>query len=296
MSSRRSLAEIHIAVFLFGLAGLFGKWLFFSPIIIVLGRVFFASITLSLLLWLSKQSLKITPSINYVYLFLLGILLSIHWISFFQSIQVSTVAVGLLSFSCYPVLTAFFEPLFFREKLIKINIFYALLCIFGIFLIIPRFSLENSIYQGVLWGLFSGATFAVLTILNRKFSQQFSSILIAFFQDLSATLILIPFIFFIPHKLDAKNIFLLFLLGVFCTAGAHSLFIKGMRHIKAQTASIINSLEPVYGIILALIFLHEMPSLRTVMGGVIVLVAAIAATLSLGSGFHKFSTSRKARQ
>ncbi len=69
-----------------------------------------------------------------------------------------------------------------------------------------------------------------------------------------------------------------------------------MRHIKAQTASIINSLEPVYGIILALIFLHEMPSLRTVMGGVIVLVAAIAATLSLGSGFHKFSTSRKARQ
>jgi len=296
MSSQRSLAEIHVAVLLFGLAGLFGKLLFFSPIIIVLGRVFFATITLALLLLVSKQSLKITPAKNYLYLFLLGILLSIHWISFFRSIQISTVAVGLLSFSCYPVLTAFFEPLFFKEKLIKINIFYAFLCILGIFLIIPRLSLENSIYKGVLWGVFSGITFAVLTILNRKFSQQFSSLLIAFFQDLSATLILIPFMFIIQPKLNAKNIFLLFILGVFCTAGAHSLFIKGMRHIKAQTASLINSLEPVYGIILALIFLHEIPSLRTIAGGVVVLVAAIAATLSFGSDIHKFSPSREGRQ
>lgn len=293
MRFRRSLAEIHTAVLLFGLAGLFGKWLLLSPIIIVLGRVFFASVTLVFLMWVSKQSLKIEPSINYLYFFLLGILLSIHWISFFQSIQVSTVAVGLLSFSCYPVLTAFFEPLFFREKLIKINIFFAFLCIFGIFLIIPRFNLENSTYQGLLWGLLSGATFAVLTIINRKFSQQFSSLLIAFFQDLSATLVLISFLFVLQPQLNARNIFLLFLLGVFCTAGAHSLFIKGMRHIKAQTASIINSLEPVYGIILALIFLYEIPSLRTILGGIIVLVAAIAATVSSGAGLHKFHNLRK---
>lgn len=296
MNSQRSLAEIHVAVLLFGLAGLFGKWLLFSPVIIVLGRVFFASITLGLLLWFSKQSLKIAPKKNYVFLFLLGILLSVHWISFFQSIQISTVAIGLLSFSCYPVLTAFLEPLFFREKLIKINIFIALLCILGIFLIIPQFNLENSTYKGVLWGVFSGVTFAVLTILNRKFSQQFSSLLIAFIQDLSATLVLIPFLFILQPQLNARNIFLLFLLGVFCTAGAHSLFIKGMRHIKAQTASIINSLEPVYGIILALIFLHEIPSLRTILGGIIVLVAAMAATVSSGLGLHKFHHFKKQKQ
>ena len=291
MNHQRSLAEIHLAVLLFGLAGLFGKWLSFSPVIIVLGRVFFASLTLALLLWLSGQSLKIASTKNYFYLFLLGFLLSVHWISFFQSIQISTVAIGLLSFSCYPVLTAFLEPLFFKERLIKTNIFYAFLCILGIFLIIPRFNLENSIYRGVLWGLLSGITFSVLTILNRKFSQQFSSLLIAFFQDIFATLLLIPFFFIIRTPLSSENIILLLILGVFCTSSAHSLVIKGMRHIKAQTASIINSLEPVYGITLAFLFLGEIPALRTIMGGVVVLVAAIAATLSSGSGLHKFHNS-----
>lgn len=284
-----------MAVLLFGLTGLFGKWLLISPVMIVLGRVFFASITLSLLLWLSKQSLRIAPSKNYILLFFLGFLLAVHWISFFQSIQISTVAVGLLSFSCYPILTAFLEPLFLREKLIKTNIFYALLCIFGIFLIIPRFNIEDSIYQGVLWGVFSGITFSVLTILNRKLSQQYSSLPIAFFQDFFATLLLIPLFFIIKPNLSAKNIVLLFILGVFCTAGAHSLFIKGMRHIKAQTASIINSLEPVYGIVLAFLLLHEIPSLRTIVGGFIVLAAAMAASLSSGSGFRKFYNSQKVK-
>ncbi|MFQ6108892.1 MAG: DMT family transporter [Candidatus Aminicenantales bacterium] len=293
MTPKKSLLEIHTAVLLFGLAGLFGKWLPISPVMIVLGRVFFASITLALLLWFSREGLKIRPARNYFFLCLLGLLLSVHWISFFQSIQLSTVAVGLLSFSCYPVLTAFLEPLFFKEKLIKINILYALLCILGIFLIIPRFEMENTVYQGVLWGVFSGMTFAVLTILNRKFSQRFSFLLIAFFQDVFAALVLIPSFFIIRPHLTTRDIALLFLLGVFCTAGAHSLFIKGMRHIKAQTASIINSLEPVYGIILAFILLGEAPSLRTIAGGVVVLFAALATTLTSGSGLHKFYSFKK---
>ena len=280
MSHRRSLGEIHAAVFLFGLAGLFGKWLFISPVLIVLGRVFFASLTLALILWISGESIKITPSKTYVFLFWLGFLLAVHWITFFQSIQVSTVAIGLLSFSCYPILTAFFEPLFFKERLIKINIFFAFLCLLGIFLIIPRFQLENSTYRGVLWGILSGILFAVLTLFNRKLSQEYSSLVIAFFQDFFAALLLIPFLFILSFRPAIKDIILLGLLGVFCTAGAHTLFIKGMKHIKAQTASIIHSLEPVYGIILAYFLLQERPSLRTIVGGIIVLAAAVAATLS----------------
>jgi len=277
--SKRSLFEIHIAVLLFGLAGLFGKWITLSPVIIVLGRVFFASITLGLLLWLSKQKIKISSSKDFFYFLLLGIILSIHWISFFKSIQVSTVAVGLLSYSSFPVFTTFLEPFFFREKLAKRNIFFAFLCVIGIFLIIPRFDLSNSIYQGVLWGLFAGFTFSVLTILNRHLSQRFSGSLIAFFQDFVATLILFPFFFVIRTALNTKSILLLLILGVFCTAGAHSLFIKGMKYIKAQTASILSALEPVYGIVMAYLFLQEIPSLRTIIGGVIILGTAFVVTL-----------------
>ncbi len=278
MQKRQSLLEIHTAVVLFGLAGLFGKWLALSPFIIVLGRVFFASFAIFLFFLLSRQSLKISPKTNYTLFILLGFILAVHWVAFFRSIQISTVAVGLLSYSSFPVFTAFLEPLFFRERLAPSTILLSLLCVFGIFLIIPRFDLSDSVYKGVLWGLFAGFTFSVLTILNRKLSQNYSSLLITFYQDFSATLFLIPFFFILRPHLSLREVFHLLFLGLFCTAAAHSLFIKGMRHIKAQTAAIISSLEPIYGIVLALLLLQEIPRVRTVLGGVIILAATLAVT------------------
>ncbi len=272
MNKHKSLLEVHSAVLFFGLAGLFGKWLSISPLTIVFGRVFFASAVLALFLWFSKQNFKISPARNYALLVMIGSILSVHWICFFKSIQVSTVAVGLLSFSTYPVFTTFFEPLFFKEKIIKINIFFSVLCISGVFLIMPRFDLNNSTYIGVLWGLLSSFTFAVLTILNRKLTRNYSSLIIAFYQDFFAMVFLLPLILILHPLVNTNDMLLLAILGVLCTAGAHTLFIEGMKQIKAQTASIIHSLEPVYGIVFAFLFLQEMPSQRTILGGVIILL------------------------
>lgn len=281
MDKKKSLFEIHTAVLLFGLAGLFGKWLILSPFIIVLGRVFFASITLVLLLWFSKQSMKISPRKNYLYFIFLGLILAVHWVSFFKSIQISTVAVGLFSFATYPVFTTFLEPLLLKEKIVKMNISFSLFCVIGVFLIIPSFGLDNSTFVGVLWGLLSSITFAVLTILNRKLTQHFSSLLIAFYQDFFAMLFLLPFYFVLRPALNTNDILLLCVLGVFCTAGSHTLFIKGMKRIKAQTASMIHFLEPVYGIIFAFFLLHEIPSLRIILGGIIILWGQILIILRI---------------
>ncbi len=279
MEKKQSLVEIHTAVVLFGLAGLFAKWLTFSPFIIVLGRVFFASLTLFLFFLLIKKNMRISPAKNYAVLIFMGFILAVHWAAFFQSIKISTVAVGLLSYSSFPVFTAFFEPLFFKEKVEISTILYSLFCVCGIFLIIPRFDMNNSTYQGVLWGLFAGFTFSILTILNRKFSLRYSSLLITFYQDFWATLFLLPFFFILRPHLEKRDTLLLLFLGLFCTAAAHSLFIKGMRHIKAQTAAIISSLEPVYGILMALFFLSEVPTIRTLLGGLVILGTTLAVTL-----------------
>ena len=275
MSKKTGLLDIHTAVLLFGLAGLFGKWLTLSPIFIVLGRVFFASLALAFLLFITHQGFSITPRKIYLTLLFLGFILSIHWVSFFQSIQVSSVAIGLLSYSTFPVFTTFLEPLFFKERLVKINVLFSLLCLFGIFLIIPSFQLNNSTFRGVLWGLVAGFTFAILTIFNRKLTQKLSPLSIAFYQDLFATIFLLPFLFVLRPTLSSRDILLLIVLGTLCTAVSHTLFIKGMRYIKAQTASIVSALEPVYGILLALLFLNEMPSLRTIAGGCVILVSQV---------------------
>lgn len=281
MSGRSGLIEIHSAVFLFGLAGLFGKWITLTPVFIVLGRVFFASIALFLLLRISRKSIFIYPRINYFYLFLMGILLSVHWITFFQSIQISTVSIGLLSFSTYPMFTTLLEPLLTSEKFVKINLLFSALCILGVYLIVPRFDLADSGFRGVIWGLASGFSFALLTIMNRRFSQQYSSPVIAFYQDFFAFLVLLPFPFIFRFKLTGRDLILLVVLGVVCTAVSHTLFIKGMKTIKAQTSSIIHALEPVYGIIFAFILLREIPTVRTILGGIIILAAQVLVLFSL---------------
>jgi drug/metabolite transporter (DMT)-like permease len=274
-----SLLEIHGAVVLFGLAGLFGKWLALSPLIIVLGRVVFASLALGLLILATGRSLRVAKPSDRLLFLGLGVLLAVHWTVFFLSIQVSTVAVGLLSYSSFPVFTAFLEPIIFRKRLDPFNVLFAGICLLGVFLIVPRFTWTDAVFRGVLFGLAAGLTFAVLSIVNRLLTARHDSVKIAFWQDSVAALVLLPFLFILRPVLTGRDIGLLLFLGVVCTAGSHTLFIDGMRRLTAQTASIISSLEPVYGIALAYLFLREIPAPRTLLGGAVILSAVIVISL-----------------
>jgi drug/metabolite transporter (DMT)-like permease len=277
---RRSLMEIHAAVLFFGLAGLFGKLVSLPATIIVLGRVFFATLFLAGAVLYLKQSLRLKRTADYLYLLLLGLILAVHWVTFFQSIRVSTVAIGLLTYSTFPVFVTFLEPYFFRERLCLADVLVALIAFCGIGLVIPEFRIGNGMTQGVLWGVASGLTFAVLSLLNRKYVRDYSSLVIALYQDFVAMIALTPFLFLRAIDFRVKDILLLALLGVVFTGVAHSLFIKGLGHINARTASIIACLEPVYGIVLAIFLLGEIPTARVVIGGTIILVTAAYATLT----------------
>lgn len=96
---------------------------------------------------------------------LLGILLSIHWSTFFYAIQLSTVAIGLLTFSSFPIFVAFLEPYFFKDKIKLSNIILAMITFLGIYLVIPEFKIENNVTQGALWGILSGVSFVLISIL-----------------------------------------------------------------------------------------------------------------------------------
>ena len=275
----RSLAEIHLAVFLFGFPGLFGKWLALPPVVIVFGRVLFACLTLAAVMGLGRRAFRVSPRRDLILLAVCGVVLAAHWTMFFKSVQVSSVAVGLLAYSSFPVFTAFLEPLLARERWDPASLVYALLCVLGIALIVPDFDVSNAVVRGVLWGLGAGLSFSLLSILNRSLAARHPSLTVAFYQDLLAGIILVPAVLGsgLPHS--GREWVLIAVLGVFCTAAAHTLFIDGLKRVGARTASVLSSLEPVYGILLALIFLKESPSLRTVSGGAIVLTAALAATV-----------------
>ncbi|MEZ5043430.1 MAG: DMT family transporter [Saprospiraceae bacterium] len=278
MSKTRDLVQIHIAVFFFGLAGLFGKLVDQPAVIIVLGRVFFGAISLLILYAYRRQSILIQRKKDYLLFCLFGIILAAHWLTFFHSIRVSSVAIGLLTYSTFPVFTAFLEPYFFKEKLYFKDFLLALITFGGVVLVIPSFEIGNQMTQGALWGIASGATFAILAILNRKYVAHYQGSLIALYQDVVASLVLLPFFFIISPHLSSLDWGLLILLGVVFTAFSHTIFINGLQTVKAKTASVIASLEPVYGILGAMILLAEIPSWQEVLGGAIILGTTFYAT------------------
>ena len=272
------LLQIHLAVLLFGLAGLFGKFLSLSPFVIVLGRTFFASLTLGLALFLTGRSSRVRSGTDLVVFLLLGGVLALHWTTFFHSIQVSTVAVGLVTFSTFPIFVTFMEPYFFKESLRGFDIFTAALVFFGVLLVIPAFDFGHRVTQGAFWGILSGLTFAILSLINRRYVKTYSSLVVAFYQNLLAFLLLLPFLPIGSWAFSLKDLLFLAFLGLFCTALAHALFIKSLGRIRAQLASITACLEPVYGVLFAFLLLGEKPGARTVLGGLVILGTSVLAS------------------
>lgn len=279
--SKRSLAETHLAVVLFGLSGLFGKLLTISSVMIVLGRVVFSCIFLFLFILLSKKRLKLKRQSHFFCLMAMGVVLAIHWGTFFKSIQMSTVAIGLLTFSTFPIFVTFIEPFLFKDKLKLSDMVVAFVAFMGIIFVVPQFNLENNSTQGVLWGIGSGFSYAILSMLNKKFVSEYSGEVIAFYEQFFAALVLAPFFFFQRPVVSSREILLLVLLGLAFTGVPHSLFINSLKTIKTQTAGIISCLEPVYGIFFAAVFLQESVGFREIVGGLIVLSTVLYTTIKV---------------
>jgi drug/metabolite transporter (DMT)-like permease len=278
---KKSLLFVHLAVFFFGFPGVISKLLSFSPLQLTWIRVLLASLSLFIIIKWQKEFFFL-PHFADLWLFLAcGFLLAFHWTAFFQSVKVSTVAVGLLSYSTFPVFTIFLEPLLLRSRFKKVNLIFALVCVGGVSLMVPEFTLTNRVVLGIIWGILSGLSFSFLTIINRKLSLKYSSLILAFYQDTIAMFLLLPAIFWqkASFELNLRSLIWLLSLGIICTAGAHTLFIKGLEFIEAQTSSLISSLEPVYGIILGYLILKESPDLRTIMGGLVIMSSVLTVSL-----------------
>jgi drug/metabolite transporter (DMT)-like permease len=268
---------VHLAVLLFGLSGLFGKLLSLPPLIIVFGRTAWASAALIPLLAIRRQ-LRLPHRSDRGLLLASGAILALHWYTFFESIRVSSVAVGLVTFSSFPLFVTFLEPIFFKESLNRRDLTTAALVVLGLFLVVPTYSFANRVTLGAFWGICSGGSFALLALMNRRFSRRGAALFIAAVQNSVAALLLLPFAWHWGLSFDGLDLLYLMFLGIVCTALAHALFIAGLARIRAQTASVLAGLEPVYGIAFAFVLLGERPALRTLVGGGVILSAAILAS------------------
>ncbi len=274
-SRMAALVSLHAAVALFGFAGLFGKWIALSPTTIVLGRTVVAAIALGAVLAFRGQGhgrfeWRLAVS---------GALLAAHWVAFFQSIQIAGVAIGLLGFATFPVFVLLLEWIFLNRRTHAGDWALALIVTLGLLLILPDFQLSNKVVQGVMWGVLAGASFALLAVCNRVFAARREAREIAFWQNACAAVCLLPVLVLVPVIPSARDLGLILVLGLACTALAHTLFIRSLRVLSAHTASVVATMEPVYGIALAAVLLGEFPNTATLVGGVIIVGAALWATM-----------------
>jgi drug/metabolite transporter (DMT)-like permease len=274
-SQTAAIASLHVAVLLFGFAGLFGKWIALPPAAIVFGRTTIAAFALAMLLALRRSArdrFEWRLAAN-------GALLAVHWVAFFQAVQTASVAIALLGYASFPLFVLPMEALLLRRRTRPSEWTCAAIVALGLALLVPQFDIDNRIVRGVLWGMLSGFTFALLALNNQAIAGRRNAEEIAFWQNACAAACLLPALMLVPALPSAREAALLVILGLLCTALAHTLFIRSLRTVSTHAASVVAALEPVYGIALAALLLGEFPDGRTLAGAALIVGATLWTTL-----------------
>lgn len=272
----RSLIELNLSILIMGNVTLFAKLLPFSAPTIISGRASLGILVLGGFLLLRGKSILYHTQRDFWKVFGIGILFGIHWVTYFHSIQVSTVAVGMLSLFTYPVFSAVLEPLYSGKRPSLFAVFLTVFSLFGVFLIVPEFSKENSIFMGVVWGICSAVLYALRNILTKEMHLHYPSSQILFTQLLATVIVVLPFSEGLFEMLSEPKYLLyqILLAGIF-TALAHTIWIRSMSQLTVTTAGTLSTLSPIYGSLAAWFILGEIPPDRIWLGGGVILFTAI---------------------
>lgn len=275
----KGLVSLHAGLLLFGGTAIFSQTLQLNALDLTTWRCIIAATLL--LGWLKLRGKRICFDSQKHWLGIIGlsILMGLHWVTYFHSMQVAGVTVGILSLFTYPVITVLLEPLFEKTRLKARDLFAAILVVSGIVMMTPSLNPEDPIALGVFWGILSALLFALRNIIQRKYFSGYSPMLTMGWQTLFVFLMLLPFASDAVVSLEQNQWWQLLLLGTVFTAAPHTLLANSLRYLKAASISLISCLQPVYGAGLAFILLAEVPEVTTFIGGFLIISAAVNETL-----------------
>jgi drug/metabolite transporter (DMT)-like permease len=283
---KRSLISLHLTIILLGGTALFSRLVPLSAGDITLVRSVLACVALFAFLTMTKESLRLNNKKDYLVALGLGILMALHWVTYFSAMQFASVSVGMIALFTFPVITVLIEPFFEKVSLVWQDIVSALAVLVGVYFIVPVASLENNITLGVLIGIVSAILYAFRNLIHRNHFKHYSGAKAMAWQTLVIALLLAPFGSSELRTASSNTWVLLLLLGTIFTALPHALIAASLRHLRAKTFSLIACMQPLYGVILAVILLNEKPTWQTLLGGILITSASVYETLNT----HKLHT------
>lgn len=275
----KHLTELCFATLIISSSGVLARYIDMPAPVIIWWRCCIGGIALFLICSFKKVSLKLKSKKDRLPFFISSLFLGIHWVTYFYALKFSTVALGMLSLFTFPVITALIEPLFTKEKLNPVHILFGCMILLGIYILAPDFDLKNSHFVGVLFGLFSAVFYALRNLIVKRNVSSYNGGMIMFYQLTIVTVLMIPVMLYMDTSGFEKQYPYLLFVGLITTALGHTLFIRGLKNFSATTASIISSTQPIYGVITGYLFLNEIPSLNTYLGGGLILTTVIVESV-----------------
>lgn len=258
-----------LAMAIFGLYGIFIRFLDLTSQLILFFNAFFVALILLFVFFKKKEFFDIKR--HKLIVFFLGLAFVANNFFYFTAFKLTTIANTILTHYSAPIFVAFLAPLLLKEKLEKITFVSLIISFFGLALIASEgIKLSSGNFAGILFGTASGLAYAFSIITYKYLLNKFSVYTLIFYQSLIGTLILAPFVapqisLSLPfHWL----IFFALLFGILATF----LHFQGIKKVKAQHAGILGYTEPVFGATYAFLFFSESPTPATLIGGVLIVL------------------------
>ena len=256
-------------------SGVLGRYISLPPPISILIRSLIALFFITLFAVYNKYTFKINYKSHGIAILLSGFFMALHWITYFFSLQWSNIAIGMMALFTYPLITVFLEPLFINVKLQKRHFILGLMVIFGIYFLVPEFNVENSKTQGLLIGLLSALAYSLRNLILKKHNAMANGSIQMIYQLSVIIILLIPTFWLYPGVDIISQWPYLLILGLVTTAIGHTLFLNSFSHFSISTASIMSSIQPLFGILLGSIFLYEIPNIKSIFGGILILMTVL---------------------
>lgn len=253
-------------------SGPLGRFINLPPPLIIWYRAFLALLFIGLFCWWKEYDFKFDVKKYGWTIFFSGVFMAGNFVCYFYALQWSNVAIGMLALFTFPVMTTLLEPLFFNTKFQSIHLLLGAMILVGIYFLAPTFDMQSNMTQGLLIGLVSAFSWSLRNLLLKKTISNFNSSILMFYQLLVVMVLLFPVLFVYQAAEVSSQLPYLLFLGLITTAIGHTLFMHTFNYFSVSTASILASTQPIYGIIVALLVLGEIPNGRSLIGGAIILL------------------------
>jgi drug/metabolite transporter (DMT)-like permease len=262
----KNYLHLHLLVFIAGFTAILGQLITIDAIPLVWFRMLFALFFIGIYVYISKAKVRI-PFKSILKLCMAGIIIALHWITFFGSIKASNISIALAMFSTGAFFASLIEPIIYKRKVIWYEIVFGIIVIAGVYIITQS---ELKYLLGIVLGIISAFLSSMFAVLNGKFLEKHSASVITFYEFISGVIFISIYLTFANNgfssvffALHISDFIYLLILASICTAYAFIASVYVMRYISPYTVVLTYNLEPIYGIILAILIFPEKEKMST---------------------------------